>query len=173
MQLARMWAGEAWHDRGRRHQGKANASRHKAMSYKRMKPAEDELHCEIKALLDRAKATDDRSVTSRSWTFLPRFLAAKRRRRSRRQRRAWKRASVKRTRPGAQRDDGRRPRHPDGSDKGGGSYKREFGVPDDRDQESFTDPDSRIMKHAGGGSSRATTGTQRSMPSTRSSWRRS
>ncbi len=32
---------------------------HKAMSYKRMKPAEDELHCEIKALLDRAKATDD------------------------------------------------------------------------------------------------------------------
>lgn len=29
------------------------------MSYKRMKPAEDELHCEIKALLDRAKATDD------------------------------------------------------------------------------------------------------------------
>ncbi|MGW8133869.1 IS1182-like element ISKpn6 family transposase, partial [Klebsiella pneumoniae] len=38
---------------------KANASRHKAMSYKRMKPAEDELHCEIKALLDRAKATDD------------------------------------------------------------------------------------------------------------------
>lgn len=80
---------------------KANASRHKAMSYKRMKPAEDELHCEIKALLDRAKATDDQSVTSRSWTFLPRFLAARSAwRRSRRQRRAWKRASVKRTRPG-------------------------------------------------------------------------
>ncbi len=32
------------------------------MSYKRMKPAEDELHCEIKALLDRAKATDDRGA---------------------------------------------------------------------------------------------------------------
>ncbi len=38
---------------------KANASRHKAMSYKRMKQAEDELKSEVKALLDRAKATDE------------------------------------------------------------------------------------------------------------------
>ncbi len=74
---------------------------HKAMSYKRMKPAEDELHCEIKALLDRARLPTTGGVTSRSWTFLPRFLAARSAwRRSRRQRRAWKRASVKRTRPG-------------------------------------------------------------------------
>ncbi len=71
---------------------KANASRHKAMSYKRMKPAEDELHCEIKALLDRAKATDDRSVTSRSWTFLPRFLAA---------RSAWRRSRAAKARTGS------------------------------------------------------------------------
>lgn len=58
------------------------------MSYKRMKPAEDELHCEIKALLDRAKATDDQSVTSRSWTFLPRFRREKRPEAIQRQRRA-------------------------------------------------------------------------------------
>ena len=33
----------------------------------------------------------------------------------------------------------------------GGRYKREFGVPEDKAQENFTDPDSRIMKRAGGG----------------------
>jgi transposase len=38
---------------------KASASRHKAMTYKRMKQAEVELQSEIKALLNRAKAADD------------------------------------------------------------------------------------------------------------------
>lgn len=38
---------------------KANASRHKAMSYERMKQAEVELKAQIDALLARAKATDD------------------------------------------------------------------------------------------------------------------
>ena len=33
----------------------------------------------------------------------------------------------------------------------GGRYKREFGVPQDKAQDNFTDPDSRIMKRAGGG----------------------
>ncbi len=47
-------------------------------------------------------------------------------------------------------DDDRRPRGPDGKPKGG-RYKREFGVPEDKAPENFTDPDSRIMKRAGGG----------------------
>jgi hypothetical protein len=47
--------------------------------------------------------------------------------------------------------DERRPRRPDGSPKRARKYKRDFGVPADEDQESFTDPASRIMKHAGGG----------------------
>ena len=38
---------------------KANASRHKAMSYERMHKAEAELKAQIKALLDRAKAADE------------------------------------------------------------------------------------------------------------------
>ena len=38
---------------------KANASRHKAMSYERMLKAEDELKAQINGLLNRAKATDD------------------------------------------------------------------------------------------------------------------
>lgn len=33
----------------------------------------------------------------------------------------------------------------------GGRYKREFGVPEDKAPDNFTDPDSRIMKRAGGG----------------------
>ena len=47
-------------------------------------------------------------------------------------------------------DDERRPRGGDGKPKGG-RYKRDFGVPEDKAQENFTDPDSRIMKRAGGG----------------------
>lgn len=47
--------------------------------------------------------------------------------------------------------DDRKPRHPDGTAKQGQSFKRDFGVPEDSDQTSFTDPDSRIMKHANGG----------------------
>ncbi len=125
-----------------------------------MKPAEDELHCGSRRCLIAPRLPTTGSVTSRSWTFLPRFLAA---------RSAWRRSGRQRRAPearqreadqarGRSEDDGRRPRHPDGSDKGGGSYKREFGVPDDRDQESFTDPDSRIMKHAGGGSEQSYNG---------------
>ena len=44
-----------------------------------------------------------------------------------------------------------KPRKPDGTPKGGGPYARDFGVPEDSAQENFTDPDSRIMKHANGG----------------------
>jgi GNAT superfamily N-acetyltransferase len=51
---------------------------------------------------------------------------------------------------GRSHDDDRRPRGPDGQSRGG-RYKREFGVPEAKAQENFTDPDSRIMKRAGGG----------------------
>jgi hypothetical protein len=51
---------------------------------------------------------------------------------------------------GRRADDEQRPRHPDGTPKRGPLYKRAFGVPADNEQESFTDADSRIMKHAGG-----------------------
>ncbi|SFU32111.1 hypothetical protein SAMN05216552_1001425 [Pseudoduganella namucuonensis] len=50
-------------------------------------------------------------------------------------------------------DDERIPRDKDGKpkNKNGNRYKRAFGVPEDSAQENFTDPDSRIMKRAGGG----------------------
>ena len=51
-------------------------------------------------------------------------------------------------------DDERRPRDKDGlakSSKAGKPYKRDFGVPETKAQDSFTDPQARIMKRAGGG----------------------
>jgi hypothetical protein len=48
-------------------------------------------------------------------------------------------------------DDQRQPRDEDGKPKGGRPYARDFGVPPDKAQCSFTDADSRIMRRAGGG----------------------
>lgn len=131
---------------------KANASRHKAMSYKRMVQAEAELKAQIDALLERARQADAAEACepeldipaeiARRETRLAVIGAAKARMEAR-QREAD-------TARGRCPDDARRPRHPDGTPKRGGQYKRDFGVPADTDQESFTDPDSRIMKHAGG-----------------------
>ena len=47
--------------------------------------------------------------------------------------------------------DERRPKDKDGLPKAGRPYKRDFGVPEPKAQDSFTDPESRIMKRAGGG----------------------
>ncbi len=48
-------------------------------------------------------------------------------------------------------DDDQKPRGKDGKPKPGGRYKRPFGIPADKTQGNFTDPDSRIMQRAGGG----------------------
>ncbi len=131
---------------------KANASRHKAMSYKRMLQAEAELKGQIAALLERAKAAD---VAERNEPELDipaeierrearvATIAAAKARLQARQREAD-------AAQGRSEDDGRRPRNADGSPKRGGLYKRAFGVPKDDAQQGFTDPDSRIMKHASG-----------------------
>jgi transposase len=131
---------------------KANASRHKAMSYQRMVQAEAGLKEEIGALLERARETDEAekrepdgdipAELARREARLAVIEAAKARMEAR-QREAD-------TARGRSPDDERRPRHPDGAPRRGGQYQRDFGVPADREQESFTDPDSRIMKHAGG-----------------------
>ncbi len=131
---------------------KANASRHKAMSYEGMLKAEAELKAQIKALLDRAKAADEAEKNepeldipaelARRQDRLQEIAAAKARLESRQ-----RDADIKR---GRDQDDDRKPRGKDGKPKGG-RYKREFGVPQDKAQENFTDPDSRVMKRAGGG----------------------
>ena len=44
-----------------------------------------------------------------------------------------------------------KPKEKDGKPKGGKPYQRDFGVPAPKAQDSFTDPEARIMKRAGGG----------------------
>lgn len=131
---------------------KANASRHKAMSYGHMVKAEAELKRQIEALLNWAKAADE-AEKNEPELDVPAEIA---RREARLAAIAEARARLEQRQREADQargrsdDDDRRPRGGDGKPKGG-RYKRDFGVPEDRAQENFTDPDSRIMKRAGGG----------------------
>ncbi|HEX8954771.1 MAG TPA: IS1182 family transposase [Burkholderiaceae bacterium] len=131
---------------------KANASRHKAMSYDRMKKAESELKEQIDALLAKAKATDEAEknepeldipaeITRREDRLA--VIRAARARLEERQREAdTARGRV---------DDNDTPPDGEGKPKKKSRFKYKFGEPKPDAQESFTDPESRIMKHAGGG----------------------
>jgi transposase len=132
---------------------KANASRHKAMSYGHMLKAEAELKAQIDALLNKARAADEAEKNEPDLDIPAEIarrqdrlnaIAAARARLEARQREA----DLER---GRSEDDENKPRGPDGKPKAGGPYKQPFGVPKDKDQDNFTDPASRIMQHAGGG----------------------
>lgn len=132
---------------------KANASRHKAMSYARMQTAEIELKAQIVALLKKASSTDEAEKNEpdldipaeiqRRQARLAAIEAAKARLEERQ-----RQADALRGRSDG---DERRPKGKDGKPKGGKPYQRDFGVPPPKAQDSFTDPESRIMKRAGGG----------------------
>jgi transposase len=131
---------------------KANASRHKAMSYGHMRKAEAELKAQIEALLKRAQQADEAEKKEPELDIPAEIarrearlaaIAEARQRLEQRQRDA----DLER---GRSDDDDQKPRGPDGKPKGG-RYKRPFGVPQDKDQDNFTDPDSRIMPRSGGG----------------------
>jgi transposase len=122
---------------------KANASRHKAMSYGHMRKAEAELKAQIDALLKRAQQADE-AEKNEPELDIPAEIA-------RREARLAAIAEARQRLEQRQRDaDIERGRDPDDKPRGG-RYKREFGVPEDKAQDNFTDPDSRIMKRAGGG----------------------
>jgi len=113
---------------------KANASKHKAMSYGRMKEKERELREEIRRLLAEAdrqdEAEDTRYGKDRTGEELPEEL---RRRESRLERiRQAKRALQEEARKEAQ------------------AEGKEDGKPEDKKQYNFTDPQSRIMKGSEG-----------------------
>lgn len=122
---------------------KANASRHKAMSYGYMVKAEGELKAQITALFVRAKSADE-AERNEPELDIPAEIA---RRQDRLDAIAQARARLERRQREAELERGR---DPDDKPRGG-RYKREFGVPEDKAQDNFTDPDSRIMKRAGGG----------------------
>jgi transposase len=115
---------------------KANASKHKAMSYDRMLEKEKALRAEVKQLLSQAEAADAaedaRYGKSRKGDELPAELE---RRQSRiRKIREAKRALEQRARDKAEAE-GKDPKQ---------------AQPKDKDQYNFTDPESRIMKAADG-----------------------
>ena len=132
---------------------KANASRHKAMSYGRMREEQARLEGEIGQLLERARRTDEQE-DAQAQLDIPAELERREQRlamiRAARARLEARQAEEDAAR-GRQPDDERQPRHRDGKPKRGKRYKREFGQPDDKEQDNFTDADSRIMKCAGGG----------------------
>jgi transposase len=122
---------------------KANASRHKAMSYGHMLKVEAELKAQIQALLQRAQSADEAEKNEPDLD-VPAEIA---RRQDRLDAIAQARARIEQRQREAELERGR---DPDDKPRGG-RYKREFGVPEDKAQDNFTDPDSRIMKRAGGG----------------------
>lgn len=132
---------------------KANASRHKAMSYERMQKTEAELKAQIDALLAKAKATDE-AEKSEPDLDIPAEIERREQRleviRAAKERLEQRQRQADAAR-GRSSGDERKPRDPDGNPRKGPLYKREFGVPKPKAQENFTDPDSRIMKRSGGG----------------------
>ncbi len=131
---------------------KANASRHKAMSYDRMQKAELELKAQIDALLAKAKAADDAEKNEPELDIPAeiarredrlKVISAARARLEDRQRQA----DIARGRS----EDDDAPPDAGGKPKKKSRFKYKFGEPKPDAQESFTDPESRIMKHAGGG----------------------
>jgi transposase len=114
---------------------KANASKHKAMSYGRMKEKQQQLKEEVKQLLEQAEAADkeeDRQYGDKRGDELPEEL----------QRRETRLAKIKQAKKVVEQ------RARDKAAEEGKSA--EEAKPDDKDQYNFTDPESRIMKSGDG-----------------------
>jgi len=130
---------------------KANASKRKAMSYGRMKKEERRVREEIGKLLEQAAAVDaeeDRLYGEEArGDELPEEL---RRREDRLAKIEAAQRRLKQRQAAADRAQGRCEGDKRKSPRGGRRFKRKFGVPEDKAQENFTDPDSRIMKSADG-----------------------
>jgi len=123
---------------------KANASRHKAMSYDRMQEEEQRLKEEIKAMLAEAQAADDTEDAQhgpdRHGEELPEELARRQSRLAKIQK--AKAQLEERARAEAAEEAARRK----AEGKPSPSTPPEEAVPEPKDQINFTDPESRIMK---------------------------
>ena len=115
---------------------KANASKHKAMSYDRMQEKEKQLKAEVKQLLEQAEAADAEEDARYGKDRMGDYLPAELERRKTRLKKIKeaKRALQERARQQAV-TEGRDPKQ---------------AQPKDKDQYNFTDPESRIMKGADG-----------------------
>lgn len=117
---------------------KANASRHKAMSYGRMKEEEARLEAEVRELLRKAEEVDEEEDRhygrDRRGDELPEELA-------------FREGRLKRIREAKAALEERAKQEVEEARVKG---KGHAGVPDDRQQYNFTDPESRIMPAPGG-----------------------
>jgi len=131
---------------------KANASKHKAMSYGRMKQEEKRLRQEIRELMGKARKTDaqedKRYGRDCRGDELPAELG---RREERLQKIQEARQRLEARQAEEDREAGREPGDEDRTGKPGRPFKRRFGEPEPKAQENFTDSDSRIMKRGSSG----------------------
>jgi transposase len=129
---------------------KANASKHKAMSYGRMRQEETRLRAQIAALTAQAEATDAAEDATLGPDVRGDELPAELQRRE--ERLAKIAAAKARLEARQAAEDQQKGRTPDDGRKGKGSkpFARDFGVPRDDAQDNFTDPESRIMKTSSG-----------------------
>jgi transposase len=128
---------------------KASASKHKAMSYGRMKQEEERLKAEIAELTGQAKQTDAdedaRYGAENRGDELPDEL-------QRREQRLEKiQQAIERLRARQREEDRAEGRSAEAKDlPDGKGKKRSFGEPKEKRQDNFTDPESRIMKTSTG-----------------------
>lgn len=124
---------------------KANASRHKAMSYKRMKEDEIRLEAEVAALLQQAGVMDEeedrRYGKDKRGDELPKELA-------------FRESRLKKIREASAALEAEARLEAENSPVTAGAAAstktNPAGIPDDKKQRNFTDPDSRIMPAPGG-----------------------
>src|SRR6202165_3146931 len=117
---------------------KANASKHKAMSYGRMQEKQQQLKEEVKQLLEQAEAADqqeDDQYGNKRGDELPEELR-------RRETRLAKIKEAKKVLEQRARDKA--------TAEGKSAAEAKRAKPEDKDQYNFTDPESRIMKGADG-----------------------
>ena len=132
---------------------RANASKHKAMSYARMQAGEAQLQQEVEALLARA-AQADAAEANEPETDLPAEIARREQRlapiRAAKQRLEARQCAADAERGGRPDDDHQPPATGGPSVKRGRGAGRAFGEPHPKAQDNFTDPDCRIMKTSAG-----------------------
>jgi transposase len=117
---------------------KANASKHKAMSYGRMKEKQQQLKEEVQQLLEQAEAADkdeDHQYGGKRGDELPEEL----------QRRETRLAKIKEAKKVVE----QRARDK-ATEEGKSAEEAKRAKPDDKDQYNFTDPESRIMQGGDG-----------------------
>jgi len=117
---------------------KANASKHKAMSYKRMKEEEARLEAEVVELMKKAEAVDEeedhRYGKDKRGDELPKELA-------------FRESRLKKIREAKEALEEEAKRE---AGAAASANKKHTGVPDDKAQRNFTDPESHIMPAPGG-----------------------